>query len=558
MNPSFSALRRPAYIQMFTQKPLDLLVVGGGITGAGIALDARSRGLHVGLVEMQDFAAGTSSRSTKLVHGGLRYLKQFELKLVAEVGRERAIVHANAPHVTHPVPMLLPLTRGGSLRKWEAALALSVYDFLAGVKPAERRRMLSAAETLRQEPLLDAKDLLGGALYYEYRTDDARLTLEILKEAVHRGALALNYAKVTGFLYENGKISGATVTDGLTGESFPVQARQVVNAAGPWVDAVDTLNDPAGGEKLFLTKGVHLVVDGARLPVRQAAYFDTTDGRMVFAIPREGKTYVGTTDTPYSGNATHPDVTAEDVAYLLGAVNRAFPGVRLQPADVESSWAGLRPLIRQQGKGPGEISRKDEIFRYDSGLLSIAGGKLTGYRKMAERIVDLVAGRLHKATGQSFGPCLTARLRLSGGDLGGDTLEGFVREKTRQGVQLGLSAAEAERLSRLYGANVDQVYAYLPGVAKDSHLYGLPPTLLAQLQYGIHAEMVARPADFFIRRTGALYFNVHWVRQYAEPVWVYMQNYLQWSHAEAQAYRRELADLLGEVITNHELRITNG
>jgi glycerol-3-phosphate dehydrogenase len=220
MNPSFSARRRPAYIQMFQQTPLDLLVIGGGITGAGIALDARTRGLHVGLVEMQDFAAGTSSRSTKLVHGGLRYLKQFELKLVAEVGRERAIVHANAPHVTHPVPMLLPLTRGGSLRKWEAALALSVYDFLAGVKPAERRRMLSAAATLKQEPLLDANGLLGGALYYEYRTDDARLTLEILKEAVHRGALALNYAKATGFLYENGKISGATITDELTGESF--------------------------------------------------------------------------------------------------------------------------------------------------------------------------------------------------------------------------------------------------------------------------------------------------------------------------------------------------
>jgi glycerol-3-phosphate dehydrogenase len=557
MNPSFSALRRPAYIQTFQQTPLDLLVVGGGITGAGIALDARSRGLHVGLVEMQDFAAGTSSRSTKLVHGGLRYLKQLELKLVAEVGRERAIVHANAPHVTHPVPMLLPLTRGGSLRKWEAALALSVYDFLAGVKPAERRRMLSAAATLKQEPLLDPDGLLGGALYYEYRTDDARLTLEILKEAVHRGALALNYAKVTGFLYENGKISGATVTDELTGESFPVRARQVVNAAGPWVDAVDTLNDPAEGGKLFLTKGVHLVVDGARLPVRQAAYFDTPDGRMMFAIPREGKTYLGTTDTPYAGSTAHPDVTAGDVTYLLDAVNRTFPGVHLQPADVESTWAGLRPLIRQKGKGPGEISRKDEIFRYDSGLLSIAGGKLTGYRKMAERIVDLVAGRLRKATGQSFGPCITARLRLSGGDLGGDTLEGFVREKTRQGELLGLSPAEAERLSRLYGANVDKVYAYLPAVTKDSHLYGLPPTLLAQLQYGIDAEMVARPADFFIRRTGALYFNVHWVRQYAEPVWVYMQSQLQWPHAEAQAYRRELNDLLGGVSVNDELRMTN-
>jgi glycerol-3-phosphate dehydrogenase len=258
---------------------------------------------------------------------------------------------------------------------------------------------------------------------------------------VHRGALALNYAKATGFLYENGKISGATITDELTGESFSGAGPAGGERGRPLGRRVDTLNDPAEGEKLFLTKGVHLVVDGDRLPVRQAAYFDTTDGRMVFAIPREGKTYVGTTDTPYAGNTAHPDVTADDVAYLLGAVNRTFPGVHLQPADVESSWAGLRPLIRQKGKGPGEISRKDEIFRYDSGLITIAGGKLTGYRKMAERIVDLVAGRLLKATGKSFGPCITARLRLSGGDLGGDTLEGFVREKTRQGELLGLPAA---------------------------------------------------------------------------------------------------------------------
>ncbi len=545
MNPSFSALLRPAYRQALQQTPLDLLVIGGGITGAGIALDARARGMHVGLVEMQDFAAGTSSRSTKLVHGGLRYLKQFELKLVAEVGRERAIVHGNAPHVTHPVPMLLPLTRGGSLRKWEAALALSGYDFLASVKPAERRRMLSAEATLRQEPLLDARNLLGGALYYEYRTDDARLTLEILKEAVRRGAVALNYAKATGFLYVNGKISGTMVTDVLTGETFPVRARHVVNAAGPWVDAVDTLDNAAEGDKLYLTKGVHLVVDGARLPVRQAAYFDTPDGRMIFAIPREGKTYIGTTDTPYTGNMANPGVTPEDTEYLLSAVNRTFPTVQLRPEDVESTWTGLRPLIRQKGKGPGEISRKDEIFRYDSGLLSIAGGKLTGYRKMAERIVNIVAGRLQKSGGNAFGPCTTYKIRLSGGDLGGDSLEGFVREKTRQGVEMGLLADEAERLSRLYGSNVDKVYAYLPSVSKDSHVYGLPPTLLAQLQYGIDAEMVASPADFFIRRTGALYFNVNWVRQYADPVWVYMQRCLHWSHTEAQTYRREMQDLLG-------------
>ncbi len=537
---AFSARQRPGIIKAFQTSPLDLLVIGGGITGAGILLDAQARGMRAGLVEMQDFAAGTSSRSTKLVHGGLRYLKQLELKLVAEVGRERAIVYRNAPHVTHPVPMLLPLTKGGSLRKWEAALALTVYDFLAGVKPAERRRMLSAAETLRQEPLLDPQDLTGSALYYEYRTDDARLTLEILKAAVRRRALALNYTRATGFLYEKGKISGIVVSDGRTGQTSGIMARQVVNAAGPWVDQVDVMNDAARGDKLFLTKGVHLVVDGSRLPVRQAAYFDTSDGRMIFAIPREGKTYIGTTDTPYHGDMARPPVTEDDTRYLLQSVNRTFPSVKLRSGDVESAWAGLRPLIRQKGKGPGEISRKDEIFSYPSGLLSIAGGKLTGYRKMASRIVDLVARRLGQTDGKSFDSCTTHRITLSGGDTGGMDIEAFVRLNTELGVQHGLDETEAARLSRLYGSNAAQIFAFLNELSGENRQSGLPAGLLAQVRYGLEAEMVTSPADFFIRRTGALYFNISWVRQYWEAVWLYMQTYFGWSYEEAQTYRREM------------------
>ncbi|MCU0355611.1 MAG: glycerol-3-phosphate dehydrogenase/oxidase, partial [Cytophagales bacterium] len=355
------------------RQPLDLLVVGGGITGAGIALDAATRGMRVGLLEMQDFAAGTSSRSTKLIHGGLRYLKQLEFKLVAETGRERRIVYENGPHVTRAEPMLLPLVKGGSLGRWSASLGLAVYDWLAGVGQAERRRMLSAAETLDFEPLLDTQNLTGGAYYYEYRTDDARLTLEVLKEAVARGARAVNYAKVTGFLYENQKIAGAKATDLLTGETYEIAAKVVVNASGPWVDTLDALDNTARIGKLYLTKGVHIVVAHEKLPLRQSAYFDVPDGRMVFAIPREGKTYIGTTDTPYQGDMVHPEMTAEDRDYLLQAANHLFPVANLTPANVESHWVGLRPLIRQPGKGPSEISRKDEIFKYDSGLISIAG-----------------------------------------------------------------------------------------------------------------------------------------------------------------------------------------
>jgi glycerol-3-phosphate dehydrogenase len=534
----FSAHHRTLFLDQMRRQPLDLLVVGGGITGAGIALDAATRGMRVGLLEMQDFAAGTSSRSTKLIHGGLRYLKQLEFKLVAETGRERRIVYENGPHVTRAEPMLLPLVKGGSLGRWSASLGLAVYDWLAGVGQAERRRMLSAAETLDFEPLLDTQNLTGGAYYYEYRTDDARLTLEVLKEAVARGARAVNYAKVTGFLYENQKIAGAKATDLLTGETYEIAAKVVVNASGPWVDTLDALDNTARIGKLYLTKGVHIVVAHEKLPLRQSAYFDVPDGRMVFAIPREGKTYIGTTDTPYQGDMVHPEMTAEDRDYLLQAANHLFPVANLTPANVESHWVGLRPLIRQPGKGPSEISRKDEIFKYDSGLISIAGGKLTGYRKMAERIVNLAAVRLRQRDKRTFGPCQTHKTPISGGTVGGSAgYTAFVKEKTRQGVLLGLETAEAEALSRFYGANVPLVYEYLKNASTDHAAYGLPPAMLAQLRYSIEHEMATCPADFFVRRTGALYFNIEWVRHWEEAVWTYFAHEMQWPHETAARHR---------------------
>lgn len=236
MKLSFSGLRRLDHLRMMAERELDLLVIGGGITGAGIALDARTRGLVTGLVEMQDFAAGTSSRSTKLVHGGLRYLKQLEIGLVAEVGKERMIVHENGPHVTTPVWMLLPIVEGGTFGRTGISIGLFVYDRLAGVKKEERRRMLNPGETLEREPLLKREGLKGAGLYVEYRTDDARLTLEVLKTAVARGAFAANYAKAENLLYRDGKVIGAGVIDTLTGKSFRIRAKKVVNATGPWVD----------------------------------------------------------------------------------------------------------------------------------------------------------------------------------------------------------------------------------------------------------------------------------------------------------------------------------
>ncbi len=415
MGHTFSSVKRQDYIMNLKREELDLLVIGGGITGAGVVLDAQVRGLRTGLVDMQDFAAGTSSRSTKLVHGGLRYLKQLEMKLVAEVGKERAVVHENAPHVTSPEKMLLPIFKDGTFGKLSTSVGLSVYERLADVKKDERRHMLTKRQTLQEEPLLRKEKLKGGGIYVEYRTDDARLTIEVLKEAVRRGATAVNYMKVESLIYENGKAIGALVVDQLSGEAHKVFAKRIVNATGPWVDSIREQDRSKKGKVVKLSKGVHLVIDGSRFPLKQAVYFDTEkDGRMMFAIPRDGKTYVGTTDTFYDGEVASPRMTVADLDYILDAANYMFPSIQLKRDDVESSWTGLRPLIYEEGKGASEISRKDEIFVSESGLISIAGGKLTGYRKMAERIVNIVG----KELGMSKG-CETEDIALSGGYVGG-------------------------------------------------------------------------------------------------------------------------------------------
>lgn len=530
-------------MQKLQQTEWDVLVIGGGITGAGIALDAQSRGIKTALLEMQDFAAGTSSRSTKLVHGGLRYLKQLDVKLVAEVGKERAIVYENGPHVTTPEWMLLPIYKGGTFGKFSTSLALRVYDYLANVKREERRKMLSKEETLQRVPLLKKEGLKGGGYYVEYRTDDARLTIEVLKKAVELGATALNYSRVDGFLYENGKICGVKVTDLPSGQSYEVRATKVINATGPWVDELREMDGSKKGKTLRLTKGVHLVFDKRRLPLEQAVYFDTPDGRMVFAIPRGDKTYVGTTDTNYNGDIASPRMSNEDRDYLLDCVNQIFPDVQLTKTDIESSWAGLRPLIHQEGKDPSEISRRDEIFESESGLLSMAGGKLTGYRKMAEIVVDRLAADLGRDTSRRFPPCQTKQISISGGDVGGSKgYQAFVQEQIQRGREIGLKAEEAERLVRLYGSNARIVFDFIRGESAklQASATALPLTIRGMIHYAVQYEMVVKPVDFFIRRTGTLLFDIAWVHRWKEVVVKFMATLLDWNPEQETSYLREL------------------
>lgn len=550
---ALSTLNREVIKKNLQNEEYDVAIIGGGITGAGIALDASQRGMKVALVEMQDFAQGTSSRSTKLVHGGLRYLKQAQIKVVAETGKERAIVYENGPHVTTPEWMLLPMHKGGTFGKFTTNLGLTAYDRLAGVKKYERKKMLSKKQTLNKEPLVKKDGLKGGGYYVEYRTDDARLTIEVMKRAEENGAEILNHTKSTDFIYDSkSKVRGIEVQDQLTGEMYEINAKKVINAAGPWVDEVRKKDYTRNNKQLRLTKGVHVVIDQSKFPLRQAVYFDTEkDGRMIFAIPREGKAYVGTTDTFYDNDKTKPLTTQEDRDYLIDAINYMFPDVNVKDEDIESTWAGVRPLILEDGKDPSEISRKDEIWEGKSGLLTIAGGKLTGYRHMALEIVDLLAKRLKQEYKLTFAECKTKHTPISGGDVGGSAnFESFVERKVEEGKAIGLQADVAKRLASKYGSNVDKLFN-IAQIAQDKDL-NLPLELYVELVYSVQNEMVFKPTDFLIRRSGKLYFNINEVKQYKDAVVEELAKLLNYTQSQQNEFTKEINIAIEEATRGNE------
>lgn len=531
-------MNRDKTIQQLEGDTFDLLIIGGGITGAGIALDAASRGLKTALVEKNDFAFGTSSRSTKLIHGGLRYLKQLEFGLVREVGSERAVVHKLAPQLVVPEKMLLPLYEKRGFGSVLTSFGLKLYDFLAGVKPEDQRRMLTRNQTLKQEPLLNPQDVKGGAIYAEYRTDDARLTIEIMKTAVKQGACVVNYCEALDFIYLDGIINGVKVIDHTNGNQLSIKAKVVVNAAGPWVDTLRDINKSKQGKRLHLTKGVHLVVPHEKFPVRQAIYFDVEDGRMIFAIPRGRTTYIGTTDTNYTGSIEDVLTSKEDAEYLINAVTRTFPKVNLSLSDIESSWAGLRPLIHEDGKSASELSRKDEIFESPSGLISIAGGKLTGYRKMAERIVDRV---MKKYFENKFTSCLTDKIVFTGSAFKNyQEVKEYIAAVAFQLRMYGMEE-RATNLVHNYGKQTSEILSLLEAMDNNTDISALT---FAELQFCLDHEMVIKPADFLVRRTGLLYFNRPLLDKILIPVLLNFKHRFNWTAQRYEMEKAEMEDLI--------------
>ena len=487
---SFSTETRTANLARMAEDQFDVLVIGGGITGAGIALDAAARGFSVALVEKDDFAAGTSGRSSRLVHGGIRYLEHGEFGLVRESLAERGTLLRLAPHLIRPVPMYMLADDWRSRARYR--LGLAAYDVLAagrnigGHRPVSARRVRAAIPGLRAWP--------RGYRYFEGQTDDARLTIEVARAAAAYGAVLANHARVER-LIGGPRVTGAVVTDEIGGQRFEVRATATVNACGVWAGALGALG--ALGARLVPSKGVHLVFGPGAVRTKVAMVLPSAagDGRFLFVVPWEDRVYAGTTDTPYSGDLDHPAVDDADRDYILAAVSANFPGVTGR--DVVASWAGLRPLL-DQGTGLGgsrtaDLSRRHAVFEEPPGLFTVTGGKLTTYRAMAEDLVD----RVQAALGGG-GRCLTRGIPLG---LHGPVAQA-VQLATAEAAALGLPPQAGPRLVQRYGDDWRRAAAM---IGRDRSL-GEPaadglPVLKVELDLARSREMAVTDEDVLVRRT---------------------------------------------------------
>lgn len=546
---------RAGALERMASEEFDVLVIGGGITGAGVALDAASRGLRTALVDKADFASGTSSKSSKLVHGGLRYLQQREVSLVYESLAERQVLLRTAPHLVRPLPFLIPLFgHDGVVQKAVArsyATALWLYDLTGGWRIGSRHRRIDRQEALAHMPRLRADQLVAGFLYMDAHADDARLTLSVLRTAVVQfGAVAANYAAVTSLRTdESGAVCGARISpkvmpgtagsfgDAAEGPDFDIRARVAVNATGVWADEVRSLGDGGARPTLRPAKGVHLSVPSERLPCDIAAVLPVHgDRRSIFVLPWPGtdRTYVGTTDTPYGGSLDSPTCTPEDVDYLLSAVNRSTTA-ELTRADVTGVWAGLRPLLaaghgRRMSERTADLSRRHSVRTAPNGLVTVTGGKLTTYRRMAEdtmtQVLQVLDGAVDVAKRSE-----TKRLRLLGAPDG-----------PAAGAVGGAEGPRADHLAARYGSEAATVLQLADGRPEllEPVIDGLP-YLGAEVVFAVQAEMAQSVEDVLARRTRAVLQDARAAASAAGAVARLMAPGLGWSEEQAARHAEHYA-----------------
>ena len=554
-----AATVRTVYLERLAQEQFDVLVIGGGITGAGVALDAAARGYRVALVEKADFASGTSSKSTKLAHGGIRYLPQFDLAMIQEGVIERGLMVRHAPFLVRPLPFIIPVYEH---MPWPSSLpvrpptdfgltlvldiGLWMYDLMAGWLNIGRHKRISAGETLRRAPALRSAGLKKALLYYDAQTNDAKLTVTVLRTAAQLGAMVTNYTEVTGFTRANGKLNGAVVCDKLTGQEVTVSARYIINAAGVFAEQVAALTGDEPKATVEPSKGIHLVVARERVNISTTAVVlpETEDGRILYVIPWEARAIIGTTDTG-SGDLDDPQATPEDIAYLLKHVNN-YLEVNLTHDDILSVYAGYRPLVKSRGARAADLSRTHVVLQENNGMVTIVGGKLTTYRRMAQDTVDVLAKRDGMPISHP-----TQKLLLNGA-IGWRNAK---REIEARGQQLGLAPDIVEHLALTFGSNANTV---LDLVNEDKSLRErlIPdlPYLHAEVVYACRAEMAMTLEDVLARRTRIILEDAERGAGVAAEVAALMARELGWSSDHTRAQVEKYSTLVGHQLEAEGLR----
>src|SRR6266581_1582439 len=541
-----AATVRTVYLERLGQEQFDVLVIGGGITGAGVALDAAARGYRVALVEKADFASGTSSKSTKLAHGGIRYLPQFDLAMIQEGVIERGLMVRHAPFLVRPLPFIIPVYEH---MPWPSSLpvrpptgfgltlvldiGLWMYDLMAGWLNIGRHKRISAGETLRRAPALRSAGLKKALLYYDAQTNDAKLTVSVLRTAAQFGAVVTNYTQVTGFTRANGKLNGAVVCDMLTQQEVTVSARHIINAAGVFAEHVATLTGDEPKATVEPSKGIHLVVARDRLRISDTAVVlpETEDGRILYVIPWSARAVIGTTDTG-SGDLDDPQANPEDIAYLLKHVND-YLEVNLTEEDILSVYAGYRPLVKSRGARAADLSRTHAVLQENNGMVTIVGGKLTTYRRMAQDTVDVLAKRDGMPISHP-----TRNLLLTGA-IGWREAKPEIDARARQ---LGVTPDIIEHLEFNFGSHARSV---LDLIEKDESLRErlVPdlPYIRAEVVYACRAEMAMTLEDMLARRTRILLEDGARGSGIAPQVAALMAGELGWSsdqtHSRVEQYR---------------------
>jgi glycerol-3-phosphate dehydrogenase len=532
------SLERATIAQLAAQ-PADLLVIGGGINGAGIARDAAMRGLRTILVEQNDLGSGTSSRSSRLIHGGLRYLEQGQFGMVLEANRERRALQRIAPHLVWPLPFVFPVHQGDRISRWRLAAGMLLYDVLALFRNVRPHRMLGKRRMLEAEPMLRDRGLLGGARYYDAQCDDARLVVATARSAIHHGALVANYMSVRALERTAGRVVGAQLEDRLTGEHGVIRASVVVNATGPWADLVRRLEDAGAAPLLHPTKGIHVVVDRSRLDHREAiAFTSPIDGRVMFVLPWGNLSYIGTTDTDTSEPPDELSVNADDMVYLLRSANARFPSARLSLDDVRATWAGLRPLLRDRdGRAASTRSREHAVVHGSGGMLTVVGGKLTTYRALAAEVVNQAMREFrHHDNRRRYADARTDEDPLPGGETAD-----FSQFRER-GLELGMDAASVDHLLRHYGTEAAGIFN-LGGADRRlfQPLAEPHPAIEAEVIHAVRRELAQTVEDVMVRRFHLFYEHPEHGVPAAHRVAELMGEELGWDTArvreEAERYR---------------------